>query len=230
MKTLSFILLTSALLAGSIGIASAGTPVLFTTNEVSNNVQVAPNGPNRVSYITVYVDGVKKCYTESNGACTSSSLTQAPWPYTAPIPGLTPGLHTARYVWATCNNPEAAGCRRYGEVTHYVNVPDQIDRFDVRIPTVKTRWHGVMYDNVMLNGIDAGTAQGGGVLLKNVMSGCYTASYKYGWPTPSTAWPTLPGSPDPSLWGFDRLCFGSSDTYIPDANGVHVKIEIPDGP
>ena len=69
MKTLNFILLTSALLAGWIGVASALTPVRFTTNEVSNDAELALNGPYRVSYITVYVDGVKKCYTESNGVC-----------------------------------------------------------------------------------------------------------------------------------------------------------------
>ena len=38
-------------------------------------------------------------------------------------PNLTEGLHEARYVWATCNNP--ALCPHYGEVTHYVNVPNQ---------------------------------------------------------------------------------------------------------
>lgn len=125
MKTLNFILLTSALLAGWIGVASALTPVRFTTNEVSNDAELALNGPYRVSYITVYVDGVKKCYTESNGACTAT-------------PNLTAGLHTALYVWATCNNPDS--CSHYGEVTHYVNVPDQLARFDVRIPTIRTRW------------------------------------------------------------------------------------------
>jgi hypothetical protein len=211
-------LLSAALLVGASGMAFA-TPVMFTTNEVVNGEVVATNGPYRVSYITVYVDGVRKCYTESNGNCTGAPL------------NLTPGLHTATYVWATCNNP--ASCPHYGEVTHYVNVPEQTDRFDVRIPTIRTRWYGAYGDNVSLNGLSRGVALGGGTLSTNVMSGCYTASYKNGYSTYIPPWPTLPGVPDASLFGFKRVCFGSSDTYptpapdsSTDTNPPHVRITI----
>jgi hypothetical protein len=200
-------------------IASA-TPVRFTTNEVVNNVEVALNGPYRVSYITVYVDSVKKCYTESNGACTATL-------------NLTEGLHEARYVWASCNNPDS--CPHYGEVTHYVNVPNQEARFDVRIPTVGVRWYTEYGVGISLNGQWRVWALGGGTGTTNVMSGCYTASYYKPYPGPAPAWPVNTQIPDVSLHGFDRVCFGSSDTYPTptpddgsDTNPPHVRITIPD--
>ena len=147
-------------------------------------------------------------------------------------PNLTAGLHTALYVWATCNNPDS--CSHYGEVTHYVNVPDQLARFDVRIPTIRTRSYGQYGDNISLNGLWRGVALGG-TLSTNVMSGCYTASYMNGYSQPIPASPTLPGVPNASLFGFDRICFGSSDTYpapyadsLADTNPPHVRITLPD--
>ena len=169
--------------------------------------------------IRVYVDGVRKCYTESNGDCTGA----------APIS--LPGCIQQGMFWQTpAASPDSA--QIYGEVTHYVNVPDQMVVFAVRIPTVRTRWYGRYGDNVSLNGLWRGVALGGGTLSTNVMSGCYTASYKNGYSQPIPAWPTLPGVPDASLFGFDRICFGSSDTYpVPmrmvshDTNPPHVRID-----
>jgi hypothetical protein len=197
--------------------ASALTPVLFTTND---GPYPAANGPYRVSYITVYVDNVKKCYTESNGNCTAT-------------PNLAPGLHEVTYVWATCNNPDS--CAHFGEVIHYVLVPDQATTFYVRIPTVRVRWYTEYGVGISLNGQWRVWALGGGTGTTNVMSGCYTASYYKPYPGPAPAWPAIGAVPDPSLKGFDGVCVGSNDTYPepePD-NGTdttppHVRFTIPD--
>jgi len=86
---------------------ASATPVKFTTNAI-----VGTPGPYKLQYITVYVDNVKQCYTDSNGDCTGADL------------GVTPGLHRVDYVWATCTDPDTP-CPRYGQVTRYINVPDQ---------------------------------------------------------------------------------------------------------
>jgi hypothetical protein len=221
MKPLNFLLLTSALLAGTTATAFAvvppnTTPVMFTTNEVVNDQVVALNGPYRVSYITVYVDGVKKCYTESNGNCTATLQ-------------LTPGLHTATYVWATCNNP--ASCPHYGEVTHYVNIPDQdTPTYAVRIPTAKVQFNASYGTGIGLNQVFRGWALGGGKYVANHMSGCYTTDYRGYYPN-YPAWPTLPAAPeaiDPGFQGFSQVCIGSSDTYpAPSGTGPHVVIPYP---
>jgi hypothetical protein len=209
------VLLSTAVCAGLVGLAHA-TPVKFTTNAV-----VGTPGPHRVQYITLYVDGVKKCYTESNGDCTGADLS------------LAPGLHEAKYVWANCNNP--AVCDIYGVVIHYVNVPDQVTRFTVRIPTARVRWYTEYGVGVSLNGVFRVWALGGGTGSTNVMSGCYTASYYKPYPGPAPAWPALGQIPDEDLYGFDGVCVGSSDTYptpVPDngteTNPPHVRITIPD--
>lgn len=210
-----FLTLAFASLAPSM--ASALTPVLFTTNDGNPPVAYSPY---RVQYITVYVDNVKKCYTESHGNCTAT-------------PQLTPGLHKVTYVWASCNNPDK--CPNYGEETRYINVPDQPGTYYVRIPTVRVRWYTEYGVNVSLNDVWRGVALGGGTLSTNVMGGCYTASYKKGYSQPIPSWPApLPGVPDETLKGFDRLCFGSNDTYpvpVPagsDTNPPHVRIQVPD--
>ena len=210
-----FFLLALASLVPAIAFAA---PVLFTTNEGG-----VANGPHRVQYITVYVDGVKKCYTESDGNCTAT-------------PDLSSGLHRVDYVWANCNNPDS--CPHYGEVTRYINVPEQAATYVVRIPTARVRWYtpGGYQRNgtsVSLNSVHrvyslyaAGTT--------NVMSGCYTVSYFSPYATPIPDWPdTLPDIPDEDLKGFERYCFGSQDTYpapVPDdgndANPPHVRINV----
>ena len=198
--------------------------MLFTTNDGDPPV---PYGPYRVQYISVYVDGGvginhnPNCYTESHGNCTAT-------------PKLAPGLHEVTYVWANCNNPKK--CPNYGEVTRYINVPDQANTYYVRIPTLRVRWYTEYGINISLDGIWLGVALGGGTLTKNVMSGCYTASYKIGYSQPIPPWPTtIPGVPDGSLKGFERYCFGSDDTYpdpVPDngsdTNPPHVRIHLPD--
>lgn len=200
------------------------TPVLFTTNDDP----VAAYGPHRVQYITVYVNGVKRCYTESHGNCTA-------------IVNLTPQLHRVDYVWANCNNPEACTTGIYGKVTQFILVPSQTSTFYVRIPTLRVRWYTKYGVNVSLNGgwtadaVWAGVALGGGILTRNVMAGCYTMSYKIGYSQPIPAWPSpLPGTPDSSLKGFDRVCFGGHNTYPPpvadgtgDTNPPHVRITVP---
>jgi hypothetical protein len=211
MRKFVFVLLTGLLLAS---VASAQTPVMFTTNDDV----VAMYGPHRVQYITVFVDGVKKCYTESHGNCTSTPL-------------LTPGLHKAEYVWATCNNP--ASCPSwYGVTTHYVLVPAQLTTFIVRIPTAKVKWNTKYGVNISLNAQWLGVALGGGTLTKNVMAGCYTASYKMGYSQPIPPWPVTPGVPDGSLKGFDGVCIGAHTTYPvpPTAADPHVVITLPTYP
>ncbi len=201
------------------------TPVLFTTNDDP----VTAYGPHRVQYITVYVDGVKRCYTESHGNCTA-------------VLQLSPQLHRVDYVWAGCNNPDACVNKIYGKETHFVLVPNQTQTFYVRIPTLRVRWYTKYGVNVSLNGgytsdaVWAGVALGGGILTRNVMAGCYTMSYKMGYSQPIPSWPSpLPGTPDPSLKGFDRVCFGDHKTYptpTPDGAGdnnpPHVRITVPD--
>lgn len=207
-----FVMLSFVSLAPSIALAL--TPVLFTTND---GPYPATNGPYKVSYITVYVDGVKKCYTESNGNCTAT-------------PNLTPGLHEVTYVFANCNNPTACPTKIYGEVTHYVLVPDQAYTYYVRIPTAQVRWQTEYGVGISLNGVYRVWALGGGTGTTNVMSGCYTASYYKPYPGPAPAWPTVPGVPDASLKGFDGLCVGSSDTYPAPAvaGDPHIVITLPD--
>ena len=200
--------LTLALASLAPTMASALTPVLFTTNDGDPPVL---NSPYRVSYISVYVDGAIKCYTESHGNCTAT-------------PKLAPGLHEVSYVWANCNNPNS--CPHYGEVTHYVLVPDQAVTYYVRIPTARVTWHTKYGVNISLDDVWLGVALGGGTLTKNVMSGCYTASYFKGYSVPIPPWPTMPpfpGDPDDALKGFDGFCVGSSDTYP-----THVHIYLPD--
>ena len=214
-KTLFFIAAITALLVSGI---SSATPVLFTTND---GPYPASNGQYRVQYITVSVDGVKKCYTESAGNCTAT-------------PDLSPGLHEVTYVWANCNNP--GSCPHYGEVTDYVLVPDQLEIYYVRIPTVRVRWYTEYGVGISLNGVNRVWALGGGKGTTNVMSGCYTASYYKPYPGPVPNWPDpLPDVPNEQLYGFDRICFGSSDKYpnpIPDSgtdtNAPHLRITIPD--
>lgn len=205
----------------SSGLAGlAATPVMFTTND---GPYPASNGPHRVSYITVYVDGVKKCYTESHGNCTAT-------------PTLTPGLHLVEYVFANCNNPASCSTGIYGRVVHYVDVPDQVETLYVRIPTVRVRWYTEYGVGVSLNGIWRSWALGGGTATTNIMSGCYTASYYKPYPGPAPAWPSpLPGVPDASLKGFDRICVGAHTTYgTPTADNPgdtyppHVRFTIPD--
>lgn len=212
MRQFVFVLLTGLLLAS---LASAATPVMFTTNDGA-----IANGPHRVSYISVYVDGVKRCYTESHGNCTAT-------------PQLAPGLHKVDYAFATCNNADV--CARYSTVTHYVLVPDQVATFIVRIPTVRVRWYTEYGVGVSLNGQWRVWALGGGTGTTNVMSGCYTASYFKPYPGPAPAWPPTPGAPDPALKGFDQVCFGAQSTYptpvgdnAGDTNPPHVRITIPD--
>lgn len=216
MKSLNFLLLSSALLTGTTGLTQA-TPVMFTTNDGA-----VANGPHRVSYITVYVDGARKCYTESHGNCTS-------------VPDVTQGLHEARYVFAACNNPVACPDKIYGQVTHYVNVPNQTNQFVVRIPTVRVRWYTEYGVGITLNDEWRVWALGGGTGTTNLMSGCYTASYYKPYPGPAPAWPPTTQIPDLNLHGFDQVCFGSSDTYPTptadsgsDTNPPHVRITIPD--
>jgi len=196
--------------------AAAGVPVLFTTNDGG-----ILNGPYRVSYITVYVDGVKKGYTESNGNLTAT-------------PVLLPGIHKVEYVWASCNNPDS--CLHYGRLTSYLMIPDQPTTFIVRIPTVRVRFVTKYGVNVSFNDLWKGVALGGGTLTTNVMAGCYTVSYKMGYSLPIPPWPTMPpypGIPDSSLKGFYQLCFGSSDKYpvpVPvgtDMNPPHVIVNVP---
>jgi hypothetical protein len=190
LRTLS----VSTLVFGAAGLtaAIAGTPVRFTTQ------------PHKVENISVYVDGVRQCYTGSDGDCTI-------------ILDLTAGLHKTDYVWATCNDPSL--CASYGMATHYVFVPDQTAVHVVRIPTVRVRWYTEANVTVSLNGLlragpatqETGTAQF--MATANVMSGCYTTSY-FKLPGTVPPWPaTIPGSADPALKGFDPLCLGSNDTY-----------------
>jgi hypothetical protein len=212
-------LLSAALLVGASGMAFA-TPVMFTTNEVVNGAVVAINGPYRVSYITVFVDGVKKCYTESNGNCTAT-------------PQLAPGLHTARFVWATCNNPDS--CPHYGEVTQIVDIPDQTGTYAVRIPTVRVQFDAPYGTGIGLNQQRRGWALGGNKYVANHMSGCYTTDYHEFYSETYPAWPSLPAAPDaidttpPSNFvGFGRLCIGSSDTYsAATSTAPHVVIPYP---
>jgi hypothetical protein len=115
-----------------------------------------------------------------------------------------------RYVWANCNNPNS--CPWYGEVTTYVNVPDQATDFVVVIPTAQVKWIIKPETNISLNGVWVGVAFYQG-LTRNLLAGCYTASYRNGYSAPIPAWPVIPGVPDPVLKGFDRFCVGSSGTY-----------------
>jgi hypothetical protein len=207
------LLLAALPLAMSTGVCMA-TPVVFTTND---GPYPATFGPYRVQFVSVYVDGSLKCYTESHGNCTGASEV------------LTAGLHEVKYVWANCNNPNL--CPHYGEVTHYVLVPDQVPTFYVRIPTVRARWATENTVGVSLNGVFRAWALSAGLATTNIMSGCYTASYYKPFPGPAPDWPAvLPGTPDSSLKGFDRICVGAADTYPVPATSTdpHVTFTVPD--
>ena len=78
-----------------------------------------------------------------------------------------------------------------GEVTHYVNVPNQAAIYYVRIPTVWVRRYTEYGVGISLDGQWRVWALGGGTGTTNVMSGCYTASYYKPYPGPAPAWPPL---------------------------------------
>jgi hypothetical protein len=204
--------------------AVTGTPVLFTTNE---GTPPTSYGPYRVQYITVYVDGVKKGYTESHGNLTATPL-------------LAPGIHEVEYVWANCNNPDKCGV--YGRTTSYILIPDQTNTYYVRIPTVLVRFAADRQNiNVALNDVWLGVVLSYRSLYKAVLSGSYTVTYRYGYSKPYVPWPDTPpypGIPDYRLFGFTHLTFGSSDQYTPITDDVggdpnkdpHIVVNIPKYP
>jgi hypothetical protein len=123
-------------------------------------------------------------------------------------------------------------------VIQYVNVPDQTADFVVQIPTVRVRWYtpggsGRNGTAISLNGVFKGYSLYSS-LTTNVMAGCYTASYFSPYAAPIPPWPTIPGTPDAALKGFDRVCFGDSTTYpaptgdnLGDTSPPHVRITVP---
>lgn len=224
MKKLLIAMPAIVLLMGSLAIAPmaapTGTPVLFTTNE---GIPPTPYGPYRVQYITVYVDGVKKGYTESHGNLTATPL-------------LAPGIHEVEYVWANCNNPDK--CQVYSRSTSYIMIPDQTTTFTVRIPTVLVRFAADRQNiNVNFNDVWLGVVLSYKSLYKAVMSGSYTVTYRYGYSKPYVSWPPIGQLPDYRLFGFTHLTFGSSDQYDPIVGGggdpnkfPHIIVNIPNYP
>ena len=222
--------LTIAFASLATTMASALTPVMFTTNDDPLDLlNVSGVNKYRVENILVYVSGVKQCHTLIGatflGNCNKSV-------------NLDPGLHQVDYVWATCNTglscPSSATTGVFGQVTHYVLVPDQVETYYVRIPTVRVRWYEPPTVRVSLNGVVAGFVfHTVNKFSRNILSGCYTASY-YKPPSGSVVvppWPAIPGVPDGALYGFDGVCVGSGDTYptpVPDSetdmSPPHVRI------
>ncbi len=85
-----------------------------------------------------------------------------------------------------CMQQSASPARTLVSLPHYVNVPDQGTRFQVRIPTVQVQWKTKYGVGVSLNGDTACWALGGGTYTTNLMSGCYTASLLQGDPASTT--------------------------------------------
>jgi hypothetical protein len=210
MKSTILFCLTS--IASTMALA---TPVLFTTN-VDPADPASEVNRSRVENISVYVDGSKRCYTMGGGNQGAGNCSSKP--------NLSAGLHEVTYVWAACNNPDS--CPILGRATHFVNVPEQIGEFVVRIPTVRVRWYNLP-DGTRVNINGAKVYQALATVNKlsiNMLAGCYTSSYfkrtSSEQPLDGPAWPPLlPNNPDPLLQGFDRFCVGSDNTYpVPAAD------------
>ncbi len=100
---------------------------------------------------------------------------------------------------------------------------------------MRVRWYTDAGVGVSLNGHFIAGSAAGGIVTPNVLSGCYTMSYHKFYPTPPVPWPTpLPAVPDPSLVGFDGICFGTTENYPAptpdnetDTNPPHVRINVP---